>query len=66
MRRLVALATLLAAGRSAEHGLRVGAEQPRWVPHVLNLFGLFSSEIQVTDGYASPPGRSFATLAFES
>ena len=61
-RRLVALATLLAAGRSAEHGLRVGAEQPRWVPHVLNLFGLFSSEIQVTDGYASPNGTIFCSI----
>ena len=62
-RRLVALATLLAAGRSAEHGLRVGTEQPRWVPHVYNLYSIFSSEITMSDKeYASPNGSIFLSI----
>jgi len=61
-RRLVALATRLAAGRSAEHGLRVGAEQPRWVPHVNNIYDLFSADLSVAKGYASPKGTIFCSI----
>lgn len=61
-RRLVALATLLAAGRSAEHGLRVGAEQPRWVPGVDNFWRLFSADLSVQKGYVSPNGTIFCSI----